>query len=156
MRLYLEFDRIVRDLKAAKIRFAVAGGIAVGLYGFVRATKDIDLLVMPGALERIRTMMRRAGYSESREEFRFRRSGLGMRRFYRREPKEEDLLVVDVLLAESKQMQGVLRRAKRVKYADTTVPVVALDDLTKMKRLRGSKQDEADIEQLRQRRHENT
>lgn len=87
MRLYLEFDRIVRDLKAAKIRFAVAGGIAVGLYGFVRATKDIDLLVMPGALERIRTMMRRAGYSESREEFRFRRSGLGMRRFYRREPK---------------------------------------------------------------------
>lgn len=64
--------------------------------------------------------------------------------------------MVDVLLAESKQMQGVLRRAKRVKYADTTVPVVALDDLTKMKRLRGSKQDEADIEQLRQRRHENT
>lgn len=34
-----------KQLRKAKIRHAVVGGLAVGAYGFARATKDVDFLV---------------------------------------------------------------------------------------------------------------
>jgi len=36
MSLFAEFDHVVRELTAAKVRYAVAGGLAVGLYGFAK------------------------------------------------------------------------------------------------------------------------
>src|ERR1700679_1288812 len=45
MALYLEFDRIVRQFAKARLRYAVAGGLAVGLHGHIRATKDMDFLI---------------------------------------------------------------------------------------------------------------
>jgi hypothetical protein len=52
MSLYLEFDAVVRQLEAAKLRYAVAGGLAVGLHGFIRATEDMDFLVEAGISHR--------------------------------------------------------------------------------------------------------
>ncbi len=45
MALYVEFDRIVRAFTRAKVRYAVAGGFAVGLHGYIRATQDMDFLI---------------------------------------------------------------------------------------------------------------
>jgi hypothetical protein len=43
----LEADAILRLLLEAKIDFVVVGGLAVGAHGFVRATKDIDVVPNP-------------------------------------------------------------------------------------------------------------
>lgn len=152
MRLYREFDKIVRALVSLRVRFAVAGALAVNLHGHMRATKDIDLLVREEDLPVIRQALKVLGYRESGSGVSFRASGLGLRRFYQRPAGEEELLVVDVLLVESPKMAGVLDRAVPLKYADFSVPVVAPDDLVMMKMLRGSKQDEADIEKLKAKR----
>jgi hypothetical protein len=149
MRLYLEFDKIVRALIAAKARFAVAGGLAVGLHGYLRATKDIDFLAREVDLPKIRKVLRKLGYRESGESCDFPKSGLGLHRFYHRPARSEDLLLVDVLIARSRQIAAIVRRAKRVPYADLKLPVVALEDLYTMKMLRGSTQDKADIEHLK-------
>jgi hypothetical protein len=45
MNIVDELFAIASALAAAKIRYAVCGGIAVTIHGSVRTTKDIDLLV---------------------------------------------------------------------------------------------------------------
>jgi len=46
--IFLEFDSVVRKLVEMKLNYAVCGGLAVGLYGYIRATEDIDF-VLDGA-----------------------------------------------------------------------------------------------------------
>jgi hypothetical protein len=43
----LEADAILRLLIEAKVDFVVIGGLAVGAHGFVRATKDVDIVPSP-------------------------------------------------------------------------------------------------------------
>ncbi len=39
------FEAIVRALEDAGVRYLVAGGLAVNAHGFLRFTKDVDLVV---------------------------------------------------------------------------------------------------------------
>jgi hypothetical protein len=39
------FEKIVRALNAAEVRFLVAGGLAVNAHGYARFTNDVDLVV---------------------------------------------------------------------------------------------------------------
>lgn len=41
------FDELLRRLLEADARFVVVGGLAVGAWGVVRATKDVDIVVAP-------------------------------------------------------------------------------------------------------------
>jgi hypothetical protein len=45
--LVSELANVVRALDAAGVPYALCGGIAVTIHGHVRATKDIDLLILP-------------------------------------------------------------------------------------------------------------
>jgi len=152
MILYLEFNKIVRALIATKAKFAVAGGLAVGLHGHLRSTKDIDLLSRTEDLDLIRGVLKAAGYRESGNGVSFPKSGLGLRRFYRRPPQAQELLMIDILLVESPRMAKILQGAVRISYGGFKLPVVAIDDLITMKKMRGSTQDKADIEKLKPKR----
>ena len=44
-----EIDALLRELARSALRFVVIGGIAVGVHGYVRATKDIDICPSPDA-----------------------------------------------------------------------------------------------------------
>jgi hypothetical protein len=39
------FEKIVLALNAAKVRFLVAGGLAVNAHGYARFTNDVDLVI---------------------------------------------------------------------------------------------------------------
>jgi hypothetical protein len=41
------FDQILRRLTEAEVRFVVVGGLALGAWGVVRGTKDVDIVVAP-------------------------------------------------------------------------------------------------------------
>lgn len=41
------FDELLRRLVAAEAKFVVVGGLAVGAWGVVRATKDVDIVIYP-------------------------------------------------------------------------------------------------------------
>jgi hypothetical protein len=51
--LYLEFDQIVRSFTDLKIDYAIIGGLAVGFYGYLRTTEDIDFLVNTPPVEKV-------------------------------------------------------------------------------------------------------
>lgn len=42
---YFQFEKLLVDLAKAGVDFAVVGGVAVSLNGFVRATDDVDIVV---------------------------------------------------------------------------------------------------------------
>ncbi len=51
-----QFEKLLVDLVRGGVEFAVVGGVAVSLNGFVRATDDLDILVQ-GAPENIRKLL---------------------------------------------------------------------------------------------------
>jgi hypothetical protein len=78
--LYLEFDRIVRRFEKAKLRYAVAGGLAVGLHGHVRATQDMDFLLDEPDAPKAEAALLKLGYRANRDTQEFARSGLTLKR----------------------------------------------------------------------------
>src|SRR5437773_9741426 len=42
---YFQFEKLLVELARAGVDFAVVGGVAVSLNGFVRATDDVDIIV---------------------------------------------------------------------------------------------------------------
>ena len=151
MSLYVEFDCLVRGLVRAKVRYAVAGGLALGLHGYVRATEDMDFLVHPEDLPATVSLLKRLGYRANPVEQEFRRGGLVLQRFWRRAPRSDDLLVVDVLAPTSARTRAFLDRALTVPFGKRTVRVVTAKDLIAMKLARGNAADKADIAYLRRR-----
>lgn len=52
MSLYEELERVVLALDDAGVPHALCGGLAVAVHGHVRATKDIDLVILASDVER--------------------------------------------------------------------------------------------------------
>ncbi len=149
MALYLEFERIVRCFEKAKLRYAVVGGLAVGLHGYVRATQDMDFLMHPQDLPKAETALLQLGYRANPAVQEFVHAKLTLKRFFKRLPKEDDLMLVDLLVPGSARMQRMLARAISIPFGKGSIRVVTARDLVAMKRLRGSAPDRADIEFLR-------
>ena len=66
MRL-MSFTAIVTALQDAGVRYLVAGGLAVNAHGYLRFTKDIDIVVqlVPENIERAFAALTSAGYKPS-------------------------------------------------------------------------------------------
>ncbi len=45
----LQLGQLLRALDTHSVEYVVIGGIAVGLHGYVRATKDLDIMIEPSA-----------------------------------------------------------------------------------------------------------
>lgn len=58
-----ELALIVRRLDDCQIPYALCGGLAVALHGYVRATKDIDLLVQSKDVELILQTVEEIGFN---------------------------------------------------------------------------------------------
>jgi hypothetical protein len=61
------FEAIVAALDEAGVRYLVAGGLAVNTHGYLRFTKDVDVVVqlIPENIERAFTALSSLGYKPS-------------------------------------------------------------------------------------------
>jgi|ERR1043166_2901764 hypothetical protein len=66
---YFQFERLLVDLARAGVNFAVVGGVAVSLNGFVRATDDVDIIVndSPGNICKLLEVLSKWGEGWARE-----------------------------------------------------------------------------------------
>lgn len=67
-----DFDEMLRRLSTAEVEFVLVGGMAVGAWGVVRGTKDVDIVVDPDPenLSRLAEMAVAAhGHVEAGESF---------------------------------------------------------------------------------------
>jgi hypothetical protein len=143
-----ELFSLVDCLTAAGVDHAVCGGLAVAMHGYPRATRDIDLMILPSSLESARKAVAALGYEipggiipfaagtpKAREVFRISR------------PLRDTLVTLDLLLV-SPILEDVWNSCETIQLPERNIRVVSRRGLTTMKRLAGRLRDLADLEEL--------
>lgn len=154
------FEALAEALHAANVRYLVAGGLAVAAHGYLRFTKDVDLVVhlgrdnarravdvLAGLGYRPHVPVRAEDLSDPRERNRWiEGKGLVVLSFFSDLHRETP---VDVFVAEPFDFDEEYEAAL-VKELRPGLPVrfVRRATLIEMKRRAGRQQDLADIEQL--------
>lgn len=152
---------IIEALNGARARYLVVGGLAVVAHGYVRYTKDVDLVVqlLPDNLSRALAALHRLGYRpavpvpigqfadpESRERW-IREKHMTVFQLWSETHRETP---IDVFVAEpfdfDREYEAALR--KRL-FGRLEVPVVSLPTLIRMKETAGRAEDRIDVEHLR-------
>src|SRR5688572_15861037 len=95
MNLGDEFDALIAALERDKAPYAVAGALAVAVWGAARATKDIDLLIPAEALTAVQRVAASVGFSLPTRPMTFR-DGMTVHRINK--VKDNDLLMLDLLV----------------------------------------------------------
>jgi len=147
MDLAAELRALVADFDAHRVPYALCGGLALAVHGRPRATLDIDLLVPRRALEAAKARLRRLGYTHEPPPMRLARGRVEIHRLVKPDPARRDALVAD-LLPVTPVLAAAWRTRRRVTWEGGRLTVVSRAGLARMKRLRGSTQDRADLEAL--------
>ncbi len=145
MNLADEFDRLIDALEAARIEYAVAGGLAVAVWGAPRATNDIDLLVRPEEVAMVAGTAAGLGFTSEALPMRFA-DGMEVRRLTKTE--KGDALTLDLLLVYDR-LGDVWARRVRLPTGRGHMSVVSREGLIQMKLMANRAQDIADVERLR-------
>jgi hypothetical protein len=156
-----EPDDLLLALTQAQVSFIVIGGVAVGVHGFTRATKDLDIVPdpAPGNLERLARLLleleaQHVGLADfSPEEFPYDPTnpeqlaeGANFRLDTSHGPMDimQWVAGVDADLA----YDELAPHAVAVQFRGSQVRVCGLDHLRAMKRAAGRPRDLEDLEQL--------
>lgn len=153
------YEKVFRSLQKYKIRFAVAGGVALVLHGVVRFTADLDLIVdlEQENLRRFIQAMKELGYRPrnpvkaeafldpaTRVHWKLEK---GMEVFSFVDP-EQPMTLVDVFIEEKIPFGEIAQELVPVTAKSIMIPVVSLRHLKRLKQSAGRPQDLADIEAL--------
>lgn len=158
------FDALATALEAAGVRYLVAGGLAVGAHGYLRFTKDVDIVVqlVPANIERTFTALASLGYrpivpitmmqfsnSELRQSW-VRDKGMQVLQFWSDAHRETS---VDVFVTEPFPFDEEYARALVTPLHDSlSIRFISLPTLIRMKKEANRPQDRADVEQLQARK----
>lgn len=154
------FEAVVHALAEARVRYLVAGGLAVSAHGYLRLTKDVDLVIQLAhenvlaafaALERIgyRPLVpvtaEEFANAAQREDW-IRTKGMTVLNFWSDRHRETP---VDVFVAEPFAFDEEYARALRKPLGSVDVRFVSIATLIRMKEAAGRAQDRIDVEYLR-------
>ena len=157
-------ETIVKALNRAKVKYLIVGGLAVNAHGFVRLTRDVDLVLRLERENAVRGLnaLLRAGWRlaipekpeafadvATRERWRTEKNMIVLKLWsdeHRRTP-------VDIFIYEPFDFAAEFARAERLEVCPGVLaPVVTLETLLRMKREAGRPQDQIDIEELKRMR----
>lgn len=143
------FSRDMQDLleifERRGVDYALVGGYAVNIYGYNRATQDIDLLVKPSPANASRIMA-------ALEEFGFGGAGIPKEYFEKEgsaihlgsEPNRIDLLTC----LEGASNEQIFSRLDVTTLGSLAVKIISFNDLVEVKKRSGRLKDNADAEEL--------
>ena len=144
--LFEEFRIIVGALAAARVPYAVCGGIAMSIHARPRATIDVDLLAPPAVVATIAELLAPHGFAR-REPAPTRLAGgdVVMHRLTKIVPGDPEVLMLDIIEARPGPTERAWDTRMDAAWEGYAVTVVSPAGLIELKRLRGSAQDMADI-----------
>lgn len=148
MDLLQELEHVVDVLRREHLEFALCGGLAVNVYGHVRATRDIDFLVRRESVERLRDSVVSLGYTLRSGRIPFGAGTPNEREVWRVSKAEGTALLSLDLLVVTPVFEPVWNDRQRVQWRGRTLDIVSLAGLATMKRLAGRPQDLADLAAL--------
>lgn len=154
------YERVFRQLNKCRVKYLVAGGVAVNLYGVPRFTNDLDILIdfSKNNVLKLGKAMKACGFSpkvpvkledlskaETRKDW-IEKRNMKVFSFCDLEPPHQ---LVDILILAKIDFKTAYAKRTEMKAGDVTVPLVSLKDLIKLKKNAGRKQDMGDLEMLR-------
>ncbi|MEW6213942.1 MAG: hypothetical protein AB1478_01860 [Nitrospirota bacterium] len=154
------FKKLFSSLNKESVKYMVAGGIAINLYGIERATADIDiilnldkenLLKFVGVAKRLGLKPKVPVKLEDFINAEKRKSWIidkNMKVFSLYDSKNPFFLL-DIFVEMPFDFDEVYKQRKRIKFEDTIIPVVPMKELIKMKEKSDRPQDRADVFYLR-------
>jgi hypothetical protein len=148
--LRTELLKIVRCFNDANIDYGLVGGLAVAVHGYVRATKDIDILIRLNALAEARNALAPIGYDLDAGIFKFDQGTARETQLFRVSRADGPTLTTLDLMLVTPILEEIWIDREAVKAFETEIKVVSKTALIKMKKLAGRFQDLADIESLQQ------
>jgi len=153
-------ETIIKALNDAKVQYLIVGGLAVNAHGFVRFTRDVDLVLglEPANAERGLNALLQAGWqlaipekpaafadAATRERWRAEKNMIVLKLWSDRHQRTP----VDVFVYEPFDFAAEWARAERLEISPGVLaPVVTLATLLAMKRTAGRPQDREDIKEL--------
>jgi hypothetical protein len=150
------FKKLFLSLNRASIKYMVAGGIAVNLYGIERATADVDIVLQleEGNLLKFINVAEKLGLRPKipvkLEDFidpkkrKSWRMDKGMMVFSLYDPKNPFFLI-DIFTEMPFDFDAVYKQRKKIKFENIFIPVVPIKELIGMKERSGRPQDRADV-----------
>ncbi len=148
MNVFQEFKRLMKELENKRVRYALVGGVAMAFYAEPRFTRDIDLLVDTDDFDQVKGILEKDGYFESASPWTFSNVAIELHRFLK-VVNEEDEMLIDILVAGDEEIRKVIRNAVEAESEEGKVMLANKKDLIWLKKTRDSKQDQADIEKLK-------
>ena len=149
--LVLAIDAELRALAAKlleeNIPYALCGALALAVHGHPRATLDIDLLALSGSGERIRQCARTCGFTLEAAPMQFVGGTVRIQQLSKVAAGSEDVLMLDVLSLSAEIERDI--KVETFEWQGALLRTVSRESLARLKRLRGSAQDMADLEKLR-------
>lgn len=140
-----EFILLVTAFNRHKIEFALCGGLAVAAHGLVRATQDIDFLILNESLDAAYKAAAEVGYDIRGLDISFKERTVEIRRVSK--VIGEDTISLDLLLV-TPNVEDVWEGREKLDFMGEQLFVVSREGLIKMKRQANRPQDIADIERL--------
>ncbi len=156
------FDALVGALQEAGVRYLIAGGLAVNAHGYLRFTKDVDVVVRLASdnIERAFAVLANLGYrpivpvtaaqfadAPTREGW-IRDKGMQVLQFWSDVHRETpvDMFVHEPFDFEDEYRRSLVKPLGRIEVRFVTIPT-----LIRMKQAADRPQDRIDIEYLRKR-----
>jgi hypothetical protein len=158
--LATRYARIIQALEEAQVRYLIAGGVAVNLHGFVRFTKDLDLMIdlEPSNASKAMAVMESSGlrprlpvgFAEftdpvKREDW-FRNRNMIVFQVW---DPADPFCSIDVFVRNPLDFDAAWSRAAVFELGFCQCRATTIDDLILMKTAAARPQDHRDIEELR-------
>lgn len=147
MNVFFEFHKIVQHLQTEEIEYALIGGVAMAFHAEPRFTKDVDILIRGSDLTQVNELLQHEGYQPSASPWKFANGNASLHRFIKIESGDE--MIVDIIVAGDDRYEKVITNAlEAVSEGTGKIRVAGKNDLIWLKKIRNSKQDQADIARL--------
>jgi len=145
--LYQQLGAITRAFEKAGVEYALCGGLAMAIYGFPRATIDIDFLLPDEGLPAARRTAALLGYTLPASPMNFAKGKIRIERVSKVDPESHDVLTLDLLLVTPATVK-IWADRRRATWEMGEIWVVSRSGLIELKKLRLSGQDQDDIRRL--------
>ena len=157
----IHYGKVFKALNKAKVKYVVAGGMAVVLYGYFRHTGDLDLIVFleKKNLENFYKALKTINYfpkvpvtveqfSDSKQRDRWKKEkGMIVFSFVYRNPPFQ---LIDMFVNEPIPFEQLYKKKRDIKVEGVKIPLINIDHLLKLKKDAGRDKDLNDIVQLKE------
>jgi len=135
---------LIDALDTRSIEYGLCGGLAMAVHGYVRATVDIDLLIMAEDVQNAIEVADDLGFDLRAGTMTLGKGAVRIHRVTKVDPQDGDTLWID-LLEVTDSLKAIWNDRINLVWQERDVTVLSKQALIDLKSLRASKQDMADI-----------